>query len=267
MIDVHCHLLPGIDDGPKTLDASLQMAEIALEDGITTVACTPHIYPGMYMNDKAGIEAACHAMQRALDDRGMPLKLVVGADVHLVPGLVDGIRQGRVPTLNGSRYLLLEPSHTTPPPHFEDAVFNIIASGYTPVITHPERLTWVEGYYSVFGRLVAQGAWMQVTAGSLTGIFGSRAQRWGERFLQDGLVHVLASDAHSPTRRSPRLKPALALARQVLGEAEAAKLVFDRPKAILEDEDPQRHGLRQVHPHFWEKSAPWWKIFLSASNR
>jgi tyrosine-protein phosphatase YwqE len=174
VIDLHSHILPGIDDGAPTLEVSLEMARIAVADGIHTMACTPHIYPGMYMNDGPGIERARAALQAELDRAGIALRLVTGADVHLVPGLLPQIRAGQVPTLNGSRYLLLEPSHTVAPPRFEDSVFNLVASGYTPVITHPERLTWVEDHYPVFRRLVQQGAWMQVTAGALTGVFGKR---------------------------------------------------------------------------------------------
>lgn len=243
MIDLHCHLLPGIDDGAKTLDVSLEMAQMAIDDGVSTIACTPHIYPGMYMNDKPGIEAACATLQRELDARSMPLKLVVGADVHLVPGLIDGIKMGRIPTLHGSRYLLLEPSHTTPPPRFEESVFNLIATGYTPVITHPERLTWVENHYDVFLRLIQQGAWMQITAGALTGMFGPRARYWGERFLGEGHTHILASDAHSAGRRSPRLAFAAEIAERMVGKEEARRLVLDRPQGILRDEPPQQHAL------------------------
>lgn len=238
MIDLHCHILPGIDDGAKTLDMSLEMARIAVADGITTLACTPHIYPGMYMNDGPGIAAARDALQAELDRAGIALQLVVGADVHLVPGLLEGLKSGRIPTLNNSRYLLLEPSHTTPPPRFEESVFNLIASGYTPVITHPERLTWVEGHFPVFGRLIQQGAWMQVTAGALTGVFGQRAKYWGERFVGEGMTHVLATDAHSTGRRLPRLSEGLAVVARLVGDEEARRMVLDRPQAILDNRPP-----------------------------
>lgn len=258
MIDLHCHLLPGIDDGAPTLDVSLAMARMAIDDGVTTIACTPHIYPGMYMNDKPGIEAACRALQRELDQRGMPLTLVTGADVHLVPGLIGGLAQGRIPTLHGSRYLLLEPSHTTPPPRFEDAVFNLIASGYTPVITHPERLAWVEHHYEVFLRLIGQGAWMQVTAGALTGVFGPRARYWAERFVGEGHTHILASDAHSAGRRNTRLSPAREAAERLLGADEARRLLIDRPQAILNNEPPDRHPLPEPQRRRSTTARRWW---------
>ncbi|MGM9424839.1 tyrosine-protein phosphatase [Hydrogenophaga sp. MI9] len=245
MIDLHSHILPGIDDGAKTLEVSLEMARIAVDDGIRTMACTPHIYPGMYMNDGPGIAAARDALQAELDQAGIALQLVVGADVHLVPGLIDGLRSGQVPTLHGSRYFLLEPSHTTPPPRLEESVFNLIASGYTPVITHPERLTWVEGHFPVFQRLIGQGAWMQVTAGALTGMFGPRAKYWGERFVGDGLTHLLATDAHSNGRRRPRLSEGLAVVERLVGAQEARRMVLERPQAVLDNAPPQEHELPQ----------------------
>ncbi len=254
MIDLHCHLLPGIDDGASHLDVSLQMARMAVEDGIHTTACTPHIYPGMYMNDGPGIRSAVEALQQALDDNGIALQLVVGADVHLVPGLTEGIRSGRIPTLHDSRYFLLEPSHTTPPPGFEDAVFNLIAAGYTPIITHPERLTWVEHHYPAFERLVGEGAWMQITAGSLTGVFGPRAKHWAERFIIDGHTHLLATDAHSTGRRCPRLSDAVERARALVGDTEARRMVVERPRAVLLDQAPDTL-LSGLHPEP-SRSAP-----------
>ena len=243
MIDLHSHILPGIDDGAKDLETSLEMARIAVADGIHTMACTPHIYPGMYMNDAPGIALAMARLQAELDARGIALKLVAGADVHLVPGLLDGLRAGLIPTLHGSRYLLLEPSHTMAPPRFEDSVFNLVAAGYTPVITHPERLTWVEGHYPVFVRLIEQGAWMQVTAGALTGAFGPRAKYWADKFVVDGHVHILATDAHSTGRRLPQLTPALQVVTRLVGAQEAAQLVVNRPQAILDDLAPAQLAL------------------------
>lgn len=267
MIDLHCHILPGIDDGAKTLDIALEMARIAVGDGIRVTACTPHIYPGMYMNDGPGITAHVARLRQALDDHGIALKLVVGADVHLVPGLLAGLRSGAVPTLHGSRYLLLEPSHTTPPPRFEDAVFDLIASGYTPVITHPERLTWVEHHYPVFLRLIRQGAWMQITAGALTGMFGPRAKYWGERFLKEGHTHILATDAHSTGRRLPVLSRAVAIAEQALGPAEAQNLVLHRPRAILQNRPPDEFPLPEVPQgsgSAWERWRSRLRIFGSS---
>jgi protein-tyrosine phosphatase len=267
MIDLHSHILPGIDDGAPTLQVALEMASIAVDDGIRTMACTPHIYPGMYMNDGPGIERARQALQEVFDQRGLTLRLVVGADVHLVPGLLPNVQSGMVPTLNRSRYLLLEPSHTTPPPRFEESVFSLVAAGYTPVITHPERLTWVENHYPVFLRLIEQGAWMQVTAGALTGVFGRRAKYWGERFVGEGHAHLLASDAHSAGRRRPQLSPAREIAERLLGKDEAARLVLERPQAILDDRPPQEvPALPASRLRRNNRLSKWWAALSSSHN-
>lgn len=238
MIDLHCHLLPGIDDGAPDLATALAMARIAAADGIREVACTPHIYPGLYANDRDGIAACIAALREVLRQEDIALELRIGADTHLVPDLLDGLAARRIPTLNDSRYLLLEPPHHVAPPHFDQAVFQLLAAGYVPVITHPERLTWIESHYPLFARLVRSGVWMQVTAGSTTGRFGRRPKYWAERMLDDRLVHLLATDAHDTRRRPPLLAEGREAAARRLGDEEARHLVVTRPQGILDNLDP-----------------------------
>ena len=238
MIDLHTHLLPGIDDGAKTLEMSLEMARQAVGAGTTIMACTPHIYPGLYMNDAQGIAGHIAALQAELDERDIKLKLVRGADAHLVPELLEGLQSGRVPTLHNSRYFLLEPSHHVAPPNFEENVFQIMAAGFVPVVTHPERLTWIEDHYPTFVRLAERGAWMQLTAGAITGKFGKRARYWSDRFLGEGLVHIVASDAHNTQARHPRMADAVTRLIECMGKDEARRMVLERPRAILDNCEP-----------------------------
>ena len=238
MIDLHCHMLPGIDDGAPDLAVALAMARCAAADGITHVACTPHIYPGLYENTRDGILAAIAAFREVLTEEGIDLTLVEGADTHLTPDLIHGIRSGRIPTLNGTRYLLFEPPHHVAPPRLEEMVFNLLVAGIVPVLTHPERLSWIDTHYSIFERLVDGGALMQVTAGSLTGRFGPRCKYWAERMLDEGLVHILATDAHHIDKRPPLLGEARDAAARRVGEEESIHLVVTRPQAILDDRPP-----------------------------
>ena len=240
MIDIHCHLLPGIDDGAQTLPSSLEMARIAVADGITTIFCTPHIYPGLYENHGPDIRRRVDDLQKILRDAGIALELSFGADTHLVPEVREGLRTGRIPTLGGSRYVLLEPSHHVRPPRFKESVFELIGAGYVPVITHPERLTWVEQHYADFTDLARSGAWMQVTGGALVGRFGPRVKKIAERFVGEGWTHVLASDGHTTGQRSPLLAEARARAAVLLGDMEATRLVLDRPDAILRNVRPEQ---------------------------
>lgn len=238
MLDLHYHLLPGIDDGSTDLAMSLEMARMSVAEGVTTVACTPHIYPGLYDNTRDGIVAAIARLQAALDQAGIALQLVEGADVHLDPGLLEGIRGGRIPTLAGSRYLLLEPPHHVAPPNFEGVVFELMAAGIVPVVTHPERLKWVEDHYDLFVRLARRGAWMQVTAGAVTGRFGRRVKYWADRFVDEGHCMILATDAHHPRNRPPLLAEARDAVAARLGAEEATHMVQTRPAGIVADLHP-----------------------------
>ena len=259
MLDLHCHMLPGIDDGAPDLATALGMARMAYEDGIRTVACTPHIYPGMYDNTAPGIRQAIAEFQAQLDKEGIALKLVEGADVHLDTDLAGAIRADRVPTIAGSRYLLLEPPHHVAPPGFEQRVFELMTAGITPVITHPERLSWVEDHYELFLRLVDRGAWMQVTAGALTGRHGRRPKYWGERFVGEGKTHLIATDAHDTRRRPPLLAEGRDAAARLVGDEEATHLVVTRPAGIVANTAPNllpplpQRPAPESRPGFWQR--------------
>ena len=235
MIDLHCHLLNGIDDGPSNLATSLEMARLAVADGITITACTPHIQLGVYDNRPVDIRRHTAVLQTALDEAGIALKLVTGADVHIRPDFVTAIREDAILTLNNSRYVLFEPPHHVAPPRMEDILFELLAAGYVPILTHPERLTWLPSSYGMLERLVRSGVWIQLTAGSLTGSFGKAPHDLALRMLQDGLVHILATDAHSLHRRPPKLSDAVVVAASILGADEAGRLVWARPKAVIEN--------------------------------
>jgi protein-tyrosine phosphatase len=259
MLDLHCHILPGIDDGASDLEMSLAMARVAVDDGIRTIACTPHIYPGLYENTASGIRAAIKSLQIELDRRSLPLRLVEGADVHLDPGLAAAIKAGRVPTLAGSRYLLLEPPHHVAPPRFQDSVFELMIAGFVPVITHPERLTWIEDHYAIFAALVDGGAWMQLTAGSITGRFGRRPKYWSERMLDEGLVHIVATDSHHPEKRPPLLAEGRDAVAARLGSSEAEQMVVTRPQGIVDNISPGDLLAGFARPVAAKPSGTFWK--------
>lgn len=235
MIDLHCHMLPGIDDGASDIDVSLKMARMAVADGITVVACTPHILPGLYENTGPQIREAIAAFQSVLQQAEIPLRLVPGADVHVSPDLKDGLKSGRVLTLNDSQYFLFEPPHHVPSPQLEAHAFSLQTAGYVPILTHPERLTWIENNYAMFQRLAKRGVWMQLTAGSVVGRFGRRPRYWAERMLDEGLCQILATDAHDPINRAPRLAEARDVAARRLSEADANAMVQTRPQGILDN--------------------------------
>lgn len=253
MIDLHCHLLPSVDDGAKSIEISLEMARIAVSDGIIVTACTPHILPGVYNNTGPSIKAAIAQLREAIKESDIALKLVAGADVHVAPDLAMQLNVGRALTINNSRYLLLEPPHHVRPPRLEDYIFHLQTAGYVPILTHPERFSWIDGHYDLIKRLVYSGNLMQLTAGSLLGHFGSRARYWAERMLGDGLCHLLATDAHNTEARPPRMSQAREVVARRLGDEEATNLVLTRPQAILDDVSPSElpplpESQREIRP-------------------
>lgn len=239
MIDLHCHMLPGIDDGAPDMETALEMARVAVADGIKITACTPHMMPGVYDNTGPQVRRHIQVFQKALDENGIPLRLVTGADIHLQTDLGARLKSGGLLSLNDSRYFLFEPPHHTAPPRLEEAIFDVMAAGYQPIVTHPERLTWIESHYEIMKRLAHQGVWMQITCGAITGRFGSRPRYWAERMLDEGLVHILATDAHNLRGRSPKMAEARDLVAERLGEQAALDMVLTRPVCVLENSPPE----------------------------
>ncbi|SHH02668.1 protein-tyrosine phosphatase [Kaistia soli DSM 19436] len=261
MIDLHCHLLPGIDDGATDLEVSIAMARAAVADGITMTACTPHIMPGVYNNNRTIIEERMAILAARLADEGIDLKLAIGADVHMDVELVSGLKSGRIPSLNDSRYFLFEPPHHVPPPRLEDNIFSIMSAGYVPILTHPERLSWIETHYAMMERLVRMGVIVQITAGSVTGRFGRRVQRWADKMLDEGLVHVVSTDAHNLTGRPPNLSEARDEIAERLGEAESVHMTLTRPQVIIDNLPPERMPALHAVQHAARSGAP--KSFLA----
>jgi len=239
MFDLHCHLLPGIDDGAPDLETSLAMARAFADQGVECVACTPHILPGLYHNEGPQIRQAVADLQLRIEDAGIPLKLVTGADNHIVPDFVDGLKRGHLLSLGDSIYVLAEPPHHVAPARLDELFFDILLAGYIPVLTHPERLSWIENKYDVIERLAARGVWMQITSGSLLGRFGRQPRYWAERMLGEGLVHILATDAHNLRSRPPDLLEGRTRAEQLVGAAEAQHLVVTRPGSALLNKLPK----------------------------
>jgi len=212
MIDIHSHILHGLDDGAKTLDESLEMCRIAVADGITTIAATPHSMNGKYVNDKETVLKKAAELSAALKDNNINLAVYAGMDLHIYPGIIKDLEEGRALTLNNSNYFLLELPFQSLPSAAPELVSRLVDKGFIPIITHPERN---EGFLRDFAALENyrnRGALFQVTAMSITGEFGERIREFSFKMLKAGLVDTIASDAHSPTVRPPLLSRAVAIA-------------------------------------------------------
>lgn len=238
MIDIHCHILPGADDGPRSRADSLSMARMALEDGIHTIVATPHTLNGVYRNPIGQIRSMVRALQDSLVLEGIGLHVAPGADVHLCPEMMERIKSGDAGTINDAgKYVLLEFPPQNIPAGVKDEIFALKLNGITPIITHPERNLLIQHNLQILYDLVSMGALCQVTAMSITGDFGELSRRCVESMLERRLAHVIASDAHSADSRPPLLSRAVESAAEILGDYEAAeRMVAGVPAAILAGE-------------------------------
>jgi protein-tyrosine phosphatase len=240
MIDLHCHLLPGIDDGPATLDDALALARALVADGVRHVVATPHIFPGRYENKRSGIAHAHAAFAQVLAQQGIGLQLSFAGEVRLSPDVLDWLARGELPFLGGDaahagqapRVLLLEMPDGQVPLGTDRLCASLSRQGIVPLIAHPERNRGVMEQPERLEPLLDAGCQFQLTAGSLLGDFGSRAQDTAWDLLERGQVAAVASDAHNLRGRAPRMSAARELLVQEMGEAVARRLTQDNPARL-----------------------------------
>ncbi|HKK15136.1 MAG TPA: CpsB/CapC family capsule biosynthesis tyrosine phosphatase [Gammaproteobacteria bacterium] len=232
MIDLHCHLLPGIDDGPATMDESLQLAKMAWENGITHAVLTPHIIPGRYDNTLQSISVACKRFREELLRNNIALGIAFAAEIRLDPVIMNMVSTQSVPFLGKDAdydLLLLEFPHNFIPPGSLDLVKWMLKRNIKPVIAHPERNQAVLARYTVLQPFLDAGCLLQITAGSLTGVFGKEPEKLARKILKRGWVSLIASDAHNLHKRRPDIEPGRQVAEKIVGGTESRAMVHDRP--------------------------------------
>lgn len=238
MIDTHLHILYGVDDGPETVQESLELAQALVQEGIRCAVATPHYNDEFPQRPAAEIHARVKEMQQMLDQYQVPLRLFAGHEALITPDLVVDVQAGRVATLNDSRYLLLELWSGNWLPETERVIFDLQVAGIVPVIAHPERYRAIQQDPARLAALLRQGAIAQLTASSLVGMQGKTAQRTAETLLKKGLIHCIASDAHGLDRRPPGVARGLQRAVKLLGQARVHEMIEAWPAAIINNQAP-----------------------------
>ncbi|MFL5587635.1 MAG: tyrosine-protein phosphatase [Ktedonobacteraceae bacterium] len=233
MIDTHLHILPGVDDGPETMEESVALARVLVQEGIYSAIATPHYNDQFVQRSAAEIKERVNELQQVLDRQGILLRLFAGHEALIKPGLVGDIQTGRLATLNGSRYLLLELWNQSWLPETDRVIFELRASGITPILAHPERYRVFHKELERLESLLRQGVLVQITASSLVGMQGRTAQRTAETLLKRGLVHFIASDAHGLHRRPPAIAQGLYQAVQLIGQVKTQQLIEGWPMVII----------------------------------
>jgi protein-tyrosine phosphatase len=235
MIDIHCHILPGLDDGPEDMEEAIAMCRVAQADGIQTIVATPHSRNGVYMNSEQTILPVLGELEEHLKIAGVALNLRSGADIHIHPETISFLRKNPHLVLGG-RYFLLELPAQSIPPFARDFIFEALLAGFIPIITHPERNSILQSHFKDLEEWVKAGVLVQITAMSLTGAFGSQVKECAFRMVRMGLVHLVATDAHSSRRRPPILSNAREVLETIVGPEQARALVKDVPERILRGE-------------------------------
>ncbi len=258
MIDTHSHILDRMDDGPSKREETLDMCRIAWEDGIRTIVATPHSFDGRFVNHPGKIRSAVADLNADLLVSGIEVTIMAGMEVRVSADLFQNLTNGHLLPLNGRKHLLLEFHPQFIPAGFENLVRHFTEQGFSIILAHPEKNLLIQrNPLYVFSLLERFDPWkvlIQVTADSLTGESGFWAARIARLLLKCGLVHLLATDAHSAQRRSPRLARAVEKAAQIVGKERADMMVHDIPLAVVQGSN---------FPEPWHRTEPkaWWRIF------
>ncbi|WP_173918690.1 tyrosine-protein phosphatase [Halobacillus sp. Marseille-Q1614] len=219
MIDIHSHILPGVDDGAQTMEESIQMAQEAVEEGITTILATPHHQNGHYNNYKNDILIQVNELNRQLREKNIPLTVLPGQETRIYGEFVEGLQNNEILPLNETTdYVFIEFPFDTVPKYASNLLFNLQVEGYKPVIVHPERNKRIQENPNVLYSLIKNGAFAQLTAASLTGKFGGTAKKVSKQLIEANLVHLIASDAHNVKSRTFHMKKAYDVIKKEYGQ-------------------------------------------------
>jgi len=234
MIDVHHHLLYGLDDGAETIEDSIAMAKMAVEDGITHVVCTPHAsHRYKFRQEENAVRLA--SLRAELASRGVPLVLGQGCDLHLSwDNIQDAKANPAKYSINGKQYILVELPDQFIPAGLSDTFIDLQSAGLMPIVTHPERNPAVQRDPSKMKAWLEEGVLVQVTAGAVLGRFGSKAQALSHRFLENRWVHIIATDAHNTSSRPPKMREAFELIGKTFGHDTAHRLCVSTPLDVFE---------------------------------
>jgi protein-tyrosine phosphatase len=239
MIDIHCHFLPGIDDGPDTLEESIALARLAVNNGITHSVITPHIHAGRWENSAPIIKTIGLDFKRALLENNIPLQVGIAAEVRIGVEIMEQINNRQIPFLghwDDKKVMLMEMPHSHVPVGIETMVRWLLDRNILPMIAHPERNKDVHRNLDKIESLIEMGCLFQLTASSVSGRFGEPSRIRARELLERGVVTVLASDAHNCQYRPPSLKNGRDAAAEIIGVDEAYRLVLDNPWKIVKEQ-------------------------------
>ena len=236
MIDIHNHIIQGVDDGSKDIEMSLDMARIYLENGIKKVIATPHYIE----KDSLSLERnkkALEVLRDALRENDLDLEVYLGNEVYISMDILKDIREKRVATLNGSRYVLLEFPMEDIPIYADSVIYELLINGYIPIIAHPERYIKIQEDPNILFNFIKKGALAQLNLPSIQGFYGKKVKETARILLENKMIHFVGTDAHTNRKRSPEVREALALLKDLVSSKEYMAMTEGNAKNIIEDRE------------------------------
>ena len=234
MIDIHNHIIQGVDDGSEDLEMSLDMARIYLENGITKVIGTPHYIE----RDDFALsrnKRALEKLREELKKNHLNLEVYLGNEIYISMDLLKDIEEERVATLNESRYVLIEFPMREIPIYAESLFYDLLIKGYIPIISHPERYLMIQENPNILFEFIRKGALAQLNLSSLEGFYGKSVRKTSKILLQHKMIHFLGTDSHNNGKRSPQVQKSLRILKSIISPSEYMSMAEENPNSILEN--------------------------------
>ncbi|GGA98182.1 hypothetical protein ERX37_04530 [Macrococcus hajekii] len=261
MIDIHNHLLIGVDDGPKTEKDAINLLNQAQEQGITDILITPHHYSGDWLNSQSSVIENIKVIEKIISEHQINIKVYPGHEIRVNENVINELKSGYNMTLNHSKYVLIEFPFSDYPHFAEQLLYQLQLNGYIPLIAHPERCKPLIKHPEKLFSAIEKGAIAQVTSASVTGDLGENLKETSLRMIENNLVHIIGSDAHNAENRPFLLKEAYQVVEKELGE-EYVDLLKYNAEAILNNKNVKVRPAKKMDTHYTEKKKVKKKKFL-----
>lgn len=236
MIDMHCHILPGVDDGAQDLQVAIEMAKVAEENGIKAIFATPHYIDNEGYSNVMNNKKILNNLNDEMREKGITIDIHLGNEVYIIPDILKLLDRGEICTLNGSKYLLLELPMLDIPIYTENVIYDLRLNGFTPIIAHPERNGRIIEDPNIMYNFITHGALVQINLSSLIGYYGMKVKNTAKILLSHDMIHFVGTDAHHFKTRALRIGSAIEVISRILPKEKANRILFDNPKAVINNE-------------------------------
>ncbi len=237
IIDIHSHILPGVDDGAKDMDMTMEMIRIYKRNGVNKIIVTPHYVKNSSMSTSLeDIKKVLEEVRQEIERAALDFEIYLGHEIYLCRDLLDKLETGKVGTMNGTSYVFVELPQMDIPDYTRGLIRELVDAGYRPILSHPEKNTLIIEDINIVYDFIQDGALIEVDIPSVCGNFGRDVKRASQKLLKHKMVHFLATGAHSSIRRTPRIDSGIGEIEELIGEELFKRLTYDNPKKVIEGE-------------------------------